>query len=298
MLNNAKVTVVCMCYNQSNFVEKALESVYNQTYKNIQLIITDDASKDSSSEKIKKWLSNKKEVLFIENKTNIGINKTFNKALSHSEGKYIFNLAADDILYSNCIEILVTNFEKLDYNSTGIVFGNCDLFQDKDNIKRMYYTDINLLNQFNKNSKIDRYLSILSETIAINSVSALINTSLLKKQQGFDETLLFEDLDLWLSWSRDYDILYINETIVAKRIVTTSLYSQFFKTNNKFSRELQKSVFTILKKCFQKNQTYLEYQVLLQRVFKEFKTNVKKLNITLAIRYFSFYFQILKKMRQ
>ena len=61
------VTVICTCYNHANFVEDAIRSVLNQTYKNVQLIVVDNASSDRSQETIKRLIESCPSILFIEN---------------------------------------------------------------------------------------------------------------------------------------------------------------------------------------------------------------------------------------
>ena len=67
MKNNPLVTVVCLCYNHSHYVQEALNSVLNQTYSNIELIVIDDCSPDDSKSVIEVWISRNKTVQFISN---------------------------------------------------------------------------------------------------------------------------------------------------------------------------------------------------------------------------------------
>lgn len=56
-MENPLVTVIVVSYNHSKYIEENLDSIKNQTYKNIQLIVADDASKDNSAETFEQWLS-------------------------------------------------------------------------------------------------------------------------------------------------------------------------------------------------------------------------------------------------
>ena len=67
---NPLVTVVCSCYNHATYIETALDSVLNQTYKNIELIIIDDFSNDNSVTIIENWILKNKTGVFIRNKEN------------------------------------------------------------------------------------------------------------------------------------------------------------------------------------------------------------------------------------
>ena len=110
MQENPLVTVICSCYNHENFVIESLNSVINQDYKNIELIIIDDFSSDNSKKTIKNWLLNYPEITFIANENNLGITKSFNNALKSAKGKYIIDLAADDILIPNCVDLQLKKF--------------------------------------------------------------------------------------------------------------------------------------------------------------------------------------------
>ena len=74
------ITVICSCYNHAKFVTKSLESVLNQTYKNIQLIVIDDCSIDNSVSVIENFIIEYPQIIFIKNKINLGLTKSFNNA--------------------------------------------------------------------------------------------------------------------------------------------------------------------------------------------------------------------------
>ncbi|WP_265462425.1 glycosyltransferase [Aeromonas salmonicida] len=97
------VTVVIPSYNHAHYIERAINSVYSQTYKNLEVIVVDDGSSDASVELINK-LSLEMGFIFIE-QSNIGVSKTLNKAIKdYSNGKYICVLASDDYFHPEKIE--------------------------------------------------------------------------------------------------------------------------------------------------------------------------------------------------
>lgn len=100
------VSVVFLSYNQEKYVGKALESILNQTYRNLEVIISDDHSLDSSREEIHKVLrayDGSKRIKVVDNKRNLGLSKNFNQCLSMCNGTYIAPAAGDDISYSDRI---------------------------------------------------------------------------------------------------------------------------------------------------------------------------------------------------
>ena len=118
---NVLVSVVCLCYNQKPYVKEAIQSVLDQTYKNIQVIVVDDGSTDGSAAAIKEIVSSHPKVLFIELKENIGNCKAFNIGWRQSKGDFIVDLAADDVLHPERIEKQIDFFNQLD-SSYGVVF--------------------------------------------------------------------------------------------------------------------------------------------------------------------------------
>lgn len=79
MQNFPLVSVICLSYNHEAYVVEALDSVINQTYPNIELLIADDCSTDNSVSVIQDWLQNHPNVYFSANEKNLGNTKTFNQ---------------------------------------------------------------------------------------------------------------------------------------------------------------------------------------------------------------------------
>jgi glycosyltransferase involved in cell wall biosynthesis len=97
------ISFIVICYNQEDFVEDALNSVFDQDYSNYEIIISDDASTDKTAAIIQDFIGNHnskaKEVFFNKNKTNLGIVGNFTKALSMAKGEWIIGMGGDDISY-------------------------------------------------------------------------------------------------------------------------------------------------------------------------------------------------------
>lgn len=90
------ITVIMSSYNYRNFLSIALESVLNQTFEDFELIIVDDGSSDGSQEMIRNFAEGDSRILPVFNETNLGISKTFNKALQHAKGTYCATISSDD----------------------------------------------------------------------------------------------------------------------------------------------------------------------------------------------------------
>jgi glycosyltransferase involved in cell wall biosynthesis len=98
------VSIFIPVYNSSKYVDEAIRSAQNQTYKNLEIVISDDASTDGSEVKLKQLASKDSRIkLFIQEK-NLGVTKNCNFLLKQCHGEYICFTAGDDVLAPECIE--------------------------------------------------------------------------------------------------------------------------------------------------------------------------------------------------
>jgi glycosyltransferase involved in cell wall biosynthesis len=259
-------------------VVQALNSIVTQNYEALEIIILDDYSTDNSVVEIKKWaaLNNVHQLIF--NSKNLGLTKSFNKALGYANGEYIMDLAADDYLETDAVSKLISVFNKNPH--IALAYGNTRLVDEQNQFLEYYYQSTN------EAKSGDIYQAIIGQTLKINSVASMIKTSILKKLGGYDENLLYEDLDIWVRLSRTYYILYVDHIIVNKRMLSSSLGSQFVNPFNKFTKQLNRTVFTILKKAYLLNQNKSENKALGLRVRKELKKSIRNYDFSLAIKYF------------
>ena len=126
--NKPLVSVHICNYNRANKISKAIDSVLDQNYQNLQILIMDDASDDNTSEIIEPYLQKDSRVEYYKNTTNLGISKNRNKALSLSKGKYVAVLDSDDYWINNDKLNLQVDF--LENNSNHGVVGTYTKFVD------------------------------------------------------------------------------------------------------------------------------------------------------------------------
>lgn len=102
------VTVYIMCYNSEKTVIETLKSVNRQTHNLLDLIISDDASKDSTLKIVQDWIiANRnrfRNIRIIHNEQNKGINYTYDNAIKECKTKWVKIIAGDDILFDDCVE--------------------------------------------------------------------------------------------------------------------------------------------------------------------------------------------------
>lgn len=269
------VSVVCLCYNQERFVEEAIRSVLNQTYPNIQLIVVDDASTDSSVNVITSALISLPEVQFLALKENLGNCKAFNKGLALVKGAYIIDLAADDVLLPNRVEegvraltekgsgygVHFSDAEIIDQYGTHL-YNHSDRFPHQTTPQGNVYTDV-----------IRRYFICPPTVMFTREVANVLGS--------YDEALSYEDFDFWIRSSRVFSYAYSPEVLVKRRISENSLGSKQLKLFNKHS----KSTYKVCEKILRLNNTREEQKALHQRIGYEIGLNLRLLNIATAIRF-------------
>lgn len=281
MAHHPLVTIICICYNHESFVLESLDSVVNQSYKNIQIIIVDDASTDNSVKEIEKWVVKKPHTTLIKNNINVGNTISFNKALKLAQGDFIVDLATDDVLLPNAITSQVNAF--ITNEQKALVFGNAELINEQGTFLSYYFdVDANMC-VIDKSLHTINYKHILKGGNCMCSVSAMLKTNIIKELGGFDENLFYEDLDVWLRISRKYPIHFIDKPLVKKRLVSQS-QSSFFYKKNAYAKKINTSTLLVLRKAFRMNSNKQENMALLRRVHHEVVHNFKLQNFNLLMQ--------------
>lgn len=106
------VTVMMSCYNSQETIDYALNSICNQTYKNLEIFVVDDFSTDSSVQIIKKIMANDSRIKLFKNQENRGTYWSRNRAFESASGKYFTILDSDDYALPDRIEIQVNHLER------------------------------------------------------------------------------------------------------------------------------------------------------------------------------------------
>lgn len=269
MQNFPLVSIICLSYNHESYVVEALNSVINQTYSNIELLIADDCSSDHSVAVIQNWLKNHPNVYFQVNGKNLGNTKTFNQLAKKAKGKFIIDLAADDVLLPECVSKQISTFQNTKFKKLGIVYGNSLEISEKGDTLSDYY----LPHENPQSGNI--YEMVISHSTKICSVSSMVKREVFENVGYYNEELFFEDLDLWVKASRIYEFEYIPEIIIKKRVLPHSLGAHFYKKKNDKTKKLHKSSLAILKNAYHLNRTKKEFKALLGRIKYEFRMFLK-----------------------
>jgi glycosyltransferase involved in cell wall biosynthesis len=215
------VSAIVLCYNQAQFVVECLESVKAQNYPNLELIINDDASKDSSVAVIEAWLAkNNIPHIFLKNNANQGICRSLNNVLSHANGKYVSGIASDDVWLSNKLLKQVQLMEQMP-EKVGVVYSDALQMDEQGKLLPVKFFDERRNCNLMVNPQGNVHLAFWQNNF-IPPMTTMIRRKCFDRVGLYDESLFAEDWDMWLRISRFYDFAYSPEISAKYRIVNTS----------------------------------------------------------------------------
>lgn len=204
------VSFIVVSYNHSEFITECLDSIKNQTYKNWELIIADDASTDNSMEVAKKWLKENnilaKTNFHSENK---GFATTLNECITLTEGKYLSIIAADDYFHPDFLSKCVHSLESKNDNF-GMVFSSSFILTEEKKL-------INYHQNFDFYENENHFRTILKKMNYIPALSTLVKRSVLLETGPYDKNILIEDYDRWLRINENYFIDFIPKNLAYHR---------------------------------------------------------------------------------
>ena len=263
------VSVIVPSYNHEKYIEETIESIVNQTYKNIELIVIDDGSKDNSVQ-ILEELSKKYNFNLITQE-NKGLSRTLNKGIKLSKGKYICLCASDDILVLNKLEIQVNFMEN--NPQYAIVYGKkINFYQNglKRHINNKNFRSGNIFN--------DLFL----QKFSIPAVSIMYKKIIFEEVGGFDTDLAVEDFDMALRIAKKYEIGYIDEYFYYYRVHDSNTINDTdkMKYNVKKTLEKWKDDENYQNAVIQNSLLYFKYYASLHKIksLKELPISFKLLN--------------------
>ncbi len=264
------VSVICLCYNHARFVEEAIQSVLNQTYKNIQIIVVDDASTDDSVAVIRDVItrSGRTDIQFLPLGQNTGNCRAFNQGLLLAKGEYIIDLATDDYIVPDRIQRQVEFFLSLD-ESYGVVFSDAMYINEDGKFLYNHFEELLRKRLVYTIPRGDVFKDILT-TYFISSPTMMIRKNVLDELKGYDEQLAYEDFDFWVRSSRKYKYNYQDSKLTVVRKSARSMSTGWYRVGDK---QLH-STYLVCRKAQKLVRTQSETNALASRARYELRQSV------------------------
>ena len=263
------VSVIMSVYNGELFLQKAVDSILNQTYSSIQFIIVDDDSNEATKNILHSIQDNRVEIIY--NKSNLGLTANLNKSLLQCKGNYIARMDADDISLPDRILKQVLFLEQ---NQTiAGTAGWIDLINEDDKNIGNWADDRN----YNTARELK---TILPKKNVIAHPTIMLRSGIMQKYKYNEAQKHSQDWDLWLRlFADDLVIEKMKEVVLLYRVHSNSIthenknkgsfkkknetyfcYIQNIKKWNNFNKEV--------KKAFVQNKIKLFFSNLKRSVFK------------------------------
>jgi alpha-1,3-rhamnosyltransferase len=240
------VSVIVIAYRSAETIVETLDSIKKQTYKNIELIVTDDCSPDNTVEVVQKWIDDNKtslkDIKLVTTDKNTGLPGNINRALKQATGDYIKIIAADDLM----AEIAIDEYVRFcDNNPDKVPIGKVHLFvegkADIDNIQKY----CNNCYKFAQKPYKEQYRMLLKQNVILAPSASFYPMELVRRLGGYDESYKwFEDYPMNLKvMHKGVGFGLIDKELVWYRItsgsVTASRQKQLKKTEAKLFFKLR-----------------------------------------------------------
>ena len=265
------VSVLIPYYNDREYLSQAIESVLNQTYKDFELILINHATTDDCREIAHSY--NDKRIKHIDMEENYGAGggMIISKFLENAKGKYVKFFCADDVMYPNCLEDLVTYMEK--HPEKDFVFGDVEYIDENNkSLKNSYFKS--RFGFSTTNTEIDCIKNFFLGLSFLPYIGSFAKREIFKNIEINKSFIMLLDMSIWLSLLiNGYKIGYLNKYIGGYRI------HEFQMCNSKSAKTIyQRSSFESFK-FFE-----LFYQIkdieLLKKIFNNNKFLINTKNIT------------------
>ena len=272
MIDNPLVSVVMPVYNAQKYLNKAIDSILAQTYKDFEFIIINDGSTDNSLQIIKKYQKKDKRII-VKNKKNKGIVAALNDGIKLSRGKYLARMDADDISLPSRFEVQVNFMEK--NSKIGVCGTWVEVFGE---------INKNYLLKFPINNELLKIRLLFSVPFAHPSIMMrrdLVVQYNLQYNKKYDA---IEDYKFWLDISKYTKFASIPKVLLKYRFLKTSVSKIANKDREKRYISLKKVFTEILRKMDIKNtekENKLHYILGLNERIKQTDINLNFLNIYL-----------------
>jgi len=196
------ISIAMATHNGEKYLKEQLDSIYAQTYKNIEVIVTDDCSTDGTIEILRQY-ANSHGLKYYMNEQNLGFVKNFEKAITLCNGEFIALCDQDDIWEPNKIEILLESI-----GTNLLIHSDCSLIDEVDNVISSQWKG-----EIKSHKKFDSFVF----TNVVTGCTVLFNRELLKYCLPFPDNLAYHDWWLAIVAAKFERIKYLNKPLVRYR---------------------------------------------------------------------------------
>ncbi|WP_299334718.1 glycosyltransferase family 2 protein [uncultured Psychroserpens sp.] len=231
-MNRAKplVSICIPTFNGESYIAEAMESAINQDYDNLEIVISDDASKDNTLQIIESYKAKTQWPIYIHQHQPDGIGANWNHCIKQCQGAFVKLLFQDDILQPNCISELIQL--ALEKDTVGLVYSNRDFIYEKRTDQINYFiSNYSNLFQYWESFEVKQGIcsgrQYLKDPQFLNSPKNKIGepTNVLIKRDCFETIGYFNehmkqtlDTEFWYRIMKSFDIGFVNKKLASFRL--------------------------------------------------------------------------------
>jgi len=208
--NQPLVSIIVPAYNHANYIRDCLMSIFRQTYRNLELIIIDDGSRDATAAVIETFLAEyggRFARVEFRSRPNRGVSATLNELVSLSRGEWIHPLSSDDMYLDNKVEVIWQAYQEWGVPEVALIYGDT-LFMDMDGNPIEMPKGV----RPSPGPTHQGYLELFFAN-RLNGPTMAFRRQAIEAIGGFDESLPMEDWDCWLRLSARYPIGRVPEPV-------------------------------------------------------------------------------------
>ncbi|WP_258101011.1 glycosyltransferase family 2 protein [Marinoscillum pacificum] len=230
------VSVCIPCYNGEEYLEQCLQSVINQTYEHIEVLVIDESSADSSQRIVTEFARKDSRIKLIINERRLGLVENWNKCLEMAQGDWIKFQFQDDLMQPDCIEKMQETGKR---NGTGLVLTDREYLCDNPE-RRTFFDGILTLAKALKEQEILVHPERIAEILIGNKLKhnflgepivGLIHRSLIEKYGLFNTKYQqIVDFEYWLRIGLNEHISFVREKLNTFRVHSGSVSSSNIAT--------------------------------------------------------------------
>ena len=284
-----EISIIVPVYNVERYLEKCINSILDQTFKNFEVLIIDDGSNDNSGLICDKFAESDSRIK-IFHRQNEGIAKVRSFGLKQAKGKYICFVDSDDYIfesYLGCLYYAITNTNAKIAACKHINFENGDIEPCSNNPVEITHLHV-------KHDAIDEYIADIDNTETYVCVWNKIYEKGLWENIDFPSNKIYEDMYVWYQiLDKAKDVAFIDNVLYARRLragsITHSSYSleqwymveskieqlYYFKNQNK-QRLVEISFDSIMHFFWDNIKGMKEMNILDDKIINEYRNRIKK----------------------
>lgn len=209
--NENLISVIIPVYNGEKYLSECLDSVLNQTYQNLEIIIVNDGSNDNTKSIVEEYVKRDNRIMLLNNDESRGVAEARNIGIKTANGNYVAFVDADDVVSNDYVEKL---FTKMDEEVDVVCSGYYEVQNDVNNILKIH----TLPNKVCKN--VDESYSLYSECLTDNVAMQAVWGKIFKKE-------LFDNVSFEPLMVGEDEVLFV-QVMISNAVIKTSEYKGYY----------------------------------------------------------------------